>query len=210
MKKFLFITDFDGTVTAQDFFIQIAYRYKPKSVFVKKQKRGFELLSEVFSDLNLTKEELLDEIAHVALDFNFFDFVKYVKSIGGEVLVLSAGAKYYVENRLKMEQLNEDVQIIANESCYENGGIKLFKRKDDFFYDETFGINKLKIVEHYRKKFEILAYAGDSYVDFDGCRLCDFRFAKGNLAKILDLFYIKHSKFVNFAEIREVLQKLLK
>ena len=210
MKKFLFITDFDGTVTAQDFFVQIAYRYKHKNVFSKREKSGFELLSEVFGNLHLTQNEILNEIKHVAFDFNFVNFVKCVKALGGQVLVLSAGASYYVENKLKMENLYDEVEVIANDSCYQDGGIKMFRRKNWMFYDEKFGINKLKIVNYYRNKFEILAYAGDSYVDFDGCRICDFKFAKGNLAKILDLFYIDHYKFFNFAEVEKILHEIFK
>lgn len=207
MKKFLFITDFDGTVTAQDFFQQIIFRYKPQKAFISENKRGFELLSEVFSGLNLTETELLDEIKHAPIDFSFADFVKFVRRIGGRVLILSAGAKYYVENKLRFEGLIDEVEVIANESFYCDGGIKLIRNENDRFYDEQFGIDKLKIVEYYKTKFDVLAYAGDSYVDFDGCRLCDFRFAKKNLAKILDLFHIKHSKFVNFSEIKSILKK---
>ncbi len=207
MEKFLFITDFDGTVTAQDFFQQIMFRYKPKKAFVSENKRGFELLSEVFSGLNLTEAELLDEIKHAPIDFSFADFVKFVKRIGGKVLILSAGAKYYVENKLRFEGLIDEVEIIANESFYYDGGIKLIRDENSRFYDEQFGIDKLKIVKYYKTKFSTLAYAGDSYVDFDGCRLCDFRFAKKNLAKILDLFYIKHMKFINFSEIELILKK---
>lgn len=212
MKKLLFITDFDGTVTAQDFFIQIIYKYKPEQAFFKTAKRGVEMLSDVFSNLNLTEAEILKEISFVALDPSFADFVKFIKEIGGEVLILSAGAHYYVENRLKMECLNDDVKIIANESFYNSadGGIKLVKNEKSEFYDEIFGINKLKIVQHYKKEYATLAYAGDSYVDFDACRLCDFKFAKNKLDNILNMFFIKHNKFDNFNEIKEVLQKNFK
>lgn len=209
MKKFLFITDFDGTVTAQDFFLQILYRYKPEKAFFKTKKRGFELLSDVFSGLNLTESELLDEISHVAFDPSFIDCVKFIKNSGGKVLVLSAGAHYYVKNKLKMEKLDDFVDIVANESIYneEDGGIKLIKNEQHMFHDEVFGVNKLKIVEYYRRKFEVLAYAGDSYVDFDACRLCDFRFTKNNLAKICDMFYVEHRKFDNFLEVKVALEE---
>lgn len=207
MKNFLFITDFDGTVTAQDFFIQVLYRYKPKKAFLKSSERGFSLLSEIFNNLNLTETEILNEIKHVAFDFSFFDFVKFIKEKGGEVLVLSAGARYYVENKLKMENLYDDVQIIANDSFYneKDGGIKLIRNENNRYYDEVFGINKLKIVEFYRDKFKTLAYAGDSYVDFDACRLCDYKFSKGNLSRILNTFHLEHFNFNNFSEVKEFL-----
>lgn len=209
MEKFLFITDFDGTITAQDFFWQIIYRYKPEKAFFRTKKRGLAMLSEIFSNLNLTEAEILDEIKHVAFDPSFVDFVRFINEHGGKVLILSAGARYYIENKLKFENLSEnDVDIIANNSFYDktSGSIKFVENKHNEFYDEVFGINKLKIVQYYREKFDVLAYAGDSYVDFDACRLCDFKFAKKNLHKILNMFYIKNSEFVNFSQIKSILE----
>ncbi len=209
MKKFLFITDFDGTVTAQDFFIQILYRYKPKLAFIKNDKKGVDLLNEVFHNLNLTEEEILDEIKHVAVDPYFYDFVNFVKQNGGDVLILSAGAHYYVENRLKMENLN-NCWIIANNSCYKDGSIKLIKNSDLEYYDETYGIDKAKIVKNLKNDFDKLFYAGDSHVDFDACRLCDYKFSKGNLSKILKLFCYNHYNFFNFLDIQIKLKEILK
>lgn len=212
MKQFLFITDFDGTITAQDFFVQIINKYKPELAFFKTTKRGLNLLSDVFSNLNLSEDELLNEIKQVPFDPSFSDFVEFIKSVGGKVLILSAGARYYIENKLKMENLDDKVEIMSNESFYDeaNGGIAFVENKNDEFYDEIFGINKLKVVQNFKEKFSSLAYAGDSYADFDACRFCDFKFAKNKLDVILDMFYIDHHKFENFAEIKAVLEKKLK
>ena len=212
MKQFLFITDFDGTITAQDFFVQIINKYKPERAFFKTTKRGLNLLSDVFSNLNLSEVELLNEIKQVPFDPSFSDFVEFIKSVGGKVLILSAGARYYIENKLKMENLDDKVEIISNESFYDaaNGGIAFVENRNDEFYDEIFGINKLKVVQNFKEKFNSLAYAGDSYADFDACRFCDFKFAKNKLDVILDMFYINHHKFDNFAEIKAVLEKKLK
>ena len=113
------------------------------------------MFSDVFGDLNLTEDEILSEIEHVAFDPSFVDLVEFVKKNNGEVLILSAGAYYYVENKLKMENLNDKVMIIANKSFYDKktGTIKLIRNEYDKFYDAVFGINKLKVVEHYKKKF---------------------------------------------------------
>ena len=103
MKPFLFITDFDGTVTAQDFVYQIMYRYQHDKIFSKNKKRGVELLSSVFYELRLTQEEFLKEIEYIPMDKTFVPFFEFINKSGGDVLVLSEGAKYYIKKKFFFE-----------------------------------------------------------------------------------------------------------
>ena len=209
MKRFLFISDFDGTMTSQDFFLQIMYRYQHSKVFSNNWKSGFDLLSDVFSSINLSEDELQNEIEHIPLDPYFVDVVNLVRNCGGDFLILSAGCKYYIERKLKSVGI-DDVDIIANNGIYKNGGIELIRDRDSRFYSEKFGIDKEKVVEYFRDKYEVIAYAGDSFVDFEACKLCDLKFSKGRLDNILNLFSIDHYNFKNFSEIVKILNDKLK
>ena len=209
MKRFLFISDFDGTMTSQDFFLQIMYRYQHSKVFFYIWKSGFDLLSDVFSSINLSEDELQNEIEHIPLDPYFVDVVNLVRNCGGDFLILSAGCKYYIERKLKSVGI-DDVDIIANNGIYKNGGIELIRDRDSRFYSEKFGIDKEKVVEYFRDKYEVIAYAGDSFVDFEACKLCDLKFSKGRLDNILNLFSIDHYNFKNFSEIVKILNDKLK
>lgn len=209
MKRFLFISDFDGTMTSQDFFLQIMYRYQHSKVFSNNWKSGFDLLSDVFSSINLSEDELQNEIEHIPLDPYFVDVVNLVRNCGGDFLILSAGCKYYIERKLKSVGI-DDVDIIANDGIYKNDGIELIRDRDSRFYSEKFGIDKEKVVEYFRDKYEVIAYAGDSFVDFEACKLCDLKFSKGRLDNILNLFSIDHYNFKNFSEIVKILNDKLK
>lgn len=209
MKRFLFISDFDGTMTSQDFFLQIMYRYEHAKVFSNNWKSGFELLSDVFGSINLSEDELQKEIEHIPLDTYFADAVKLVRNCGGDFLILSAGCKYYIERKLKAEGIN-NIDVIANDGVYRKGGIELVRDKNNRFYSEKFGIDKEKVVKYFRNKYEVIAYAGDSFVDFDACKLCDLKFSKGRLDNILNLFAIDHYNFKNFSEIVKILNDKLK
>ena len=99
MKKFLFISDFDGTMTSQDFFLQIMYRYQHNRVFSNNWKSGFDLLSDVFDSINLSESDLQREIEYIPLDPYFVNTVKLVRKYGGDFLILSAGCKYYIERK---------------------------------------------------------------------------------------------------------------
>ena len=207
MKSFLFITDFDGTITAQDFFQQILYRYEHNKIFDKNKKNGFELLLDVFQGANLNEKEFEEEVKHIPLDPNFAGFCKYVKSLGGDVLILSAGSKYYIEKKLEFEGI-KGVEILANGGIFENGKFKFVKSEQEMFYDEEFGINKKSAVLHYKAKYKKIAYAGDTYVDFEACKASDLIFAKGKLAKILNIFNINFNIFQDFSDIVRVLSSL--
>lgn len=209
MRRFLFISDFDGTMTSQDFFLQIMYRYEHDKVFSTNWKSGFDLLADVFSSINLSEVELQNEIEHIPLDPYFVDAVNLVKNCGGDFLILSAGCKYYIEKKLNLVGIN-NVDIIANDGVYKNGGIELIRDRNHRFYSEKFGIDKEKVVKYFRNRYEIIAYAGDSFVDFDACKLCDLKFSKGRLEKILNLFAIDHYNFKNFSDIVEILNNELK
>ncbi len=209
MKSLLFITDFDGTMTAQDFFEQILYRHEHAKVFCETNKNGFELLKDVLEGANLNQEQFEEEVKHIPLDPNFKEFVDFIKKIGGDVLILSAGAKYYIEKKLKFEGIL-DVDVIANVGKFESGRFKFLKIDDEKFYSKEYGVDKKNVVKFYKDKYEKIAYAGDSYVDFEACKLADFIFAKRNLVKILNMFNIKFYKFENFKDIKIKIIDLLK
>lgn len=206
MKRFLFVSDFDGTMTSQDFFLQIMYRYEHDRAFSNNFKSGFDLLSDVFSNINLSESDLQKEIEYIPLDPYFLETVNLVRDFGGDFLILSAGCKYYIERKLKSEGIF-DTDIIANDGFYENGGLKLLRNVSDRFYSEKFGIDKEKVVRYFRDKYKIIAYAGDSFVDFDACRICDFKFSKGKLDNILNIFSIDHYSFKNFSDITNILKE---
>ena len=153
MKDFLFITDFDGTITAQDFFNQILFRFEHYKAFFSEKKSGFELLKEVFESANLTEKQFEEEIKHIPMDPSFFNFCKFIKKIGGDILILSAGFSYYIEKKLELQGI-KNVKVLANPSYFENGTFKMFKLKDERFYSKEHGIDKEKVVLYYKKNMK--------------------------------------------------------
>lgn len=202
--KFLFVADFDGTITAQDFYIQILYRYEHNKIFSNYKKRGVELLIDVLQGANLTEKEFLKEIEHIPIDPYFSSFCSFIKEAGGDLLILSAGCKYYIEKKLDMVGV-KNVKIVANDGVFENGRFKFLRNEDERFYCKTYGIGKYKVINFYKQKYDSIFYAGDSFVDFKACKMCDVRFAKKNLAKILSMFCLDFYEFKSFKDIENIL-----
>ncbi len=154
--------------------------------------------------MNLTQAQLDLEIERIPLDPYFLSTVDFIKNFGGDFLLLSAGCKYYIQRKLALIGA-KNIYIIANDGFYGDGGLRMVRDENSLFYSEKFGIDKVSVVKYFRNKYDIIAYAGDSSVDFDACRMCDFRFAKNKLADILNLFNINHYKFKNFCDIKSIL-----
>lgn len=212
MKNFLFISDFDGTITAQDFFKQILLRYAPEKIFNPSGKRGFELLKEALEEVNLKKEDFEKEIAHIPMDPSFVNFYKFVKEIRGDVVILSTGCEYYIKKKLKLEGI-ENIKIIANKGFFKEGKFKLERNEDRNFEENKeniFGLSKEKVVLYYKNKYEKIVYAGDSYVDFKACCKADLIFAKGNLAKILKMLKINFYEFEKFSHVEKIISGVFK
>ena len=209
MKPFLFISDFDGTVTAQDFFKQILLRYNPEKIFNPSGKRGFELLKETLEGANLKQEEFEKEIAYIPMDPSFVNFCEFVKKTGGDVLILSTGSRYYIEKKLELEGF-KNIKIIANEGFFEDEKFKFERNGNKNFKENIFGLNKEKVVLYYKNKYEKIVYAGDSYVDFKASCEADLIFAKGNLAKILKMLKINFYEFNVFSDVKKIISCIFK
>lgn len=214
MKKFLFISDFDGTITMQDFYHQILFRYEHEKVFTRYLafKRGeiscLSFLSEVFADMGLTEDELIEEIKCIPVDPGFKRLVLKIQKLGFDVVILSAGNKYYIEKTLELLDLH-NIRVISSNGVYDNGGIKTTQNKDDEFYSEDYGINKEEAFDHLSKMYEKVAYAGDGSLDFPACKKADYKFAKSTLESLLKREGMQYTQFSCFDEIAdELLPKL--
>ena len=209
MNKFLFITDFDGTITAQDFFLQILYRYEHEKIFSSKKKSGVELLSDVLENSNLSEIEFIEEIKHIPMDKEFIYFSDFIKKQGLDLLILSAGSSYYIEKKLYFEGV-KNFKLLSNGGAFVDGNFKFLANEDEKFFCPVYGIDKEKVVLFYKKKYDRIFYAGDSVVDFYAAKLADYIFAKKKLAEILKMFKIDFFEFKNFKDIQKQTINLLK
>ena len=102
MKKFAFVSDFDGTLSAKDFYHIIIDKYlgsAGREFYVewkKTKKINVEFLNKIFGSVNLTEQELLEEILKIPFDDYAKDFINNVKKNNGDFYNVSAGTSYYI------------------------------------------------------------------------------------------------------------------
>lgn len=211
-KPFLFISDFDGTISDIDFFWQILEHYYPDGksddylLYQQRKLTCFELLSGIFQNIGVSEEELDEEISKIPIDPTFSETANWILQHGGDICILSAGCDYYIQRRLKQEGLH-GISIISNHGVYANGGIQMERAEEFPWYSQEAGIDKRVAMEHLKTGYEIVAYAGDGSLDSPAAKLADLRFAKKQLELILKEESLSYYPLTKFQIIRSVLEK---
>lgn len=214
MKNFYFISDFDGTITNKDFYMHLLEKYygedgkRRLKHWQDGNYKDVDFLSYVFNNINRTEEELLEDILEINVDPYLKDFISFIRDKGGEFVILSAGASYYIHKILEHQGIN-DVTVHTNNAVYKNKGIYFENKCDDEYYCDIYGINKVKVTNSYKDKSNKLFFAGDSMPDYKASLLCDLRFATGKLITHFEDNKVEHIKFENFKDIKKHLENYL-
>lgn len=211
LKKFAFVSDFDGTLTDRDFYHIIIDTYLQEwgmqfyEDWKKTKKINVEFLNKILGSIGKTEEEILTEIHRIPLDEHAVDFIHRVQKAGGEFYILSAGTSYYIDRLLVHRQI-EGVKVISMSGVYKDGGIEITPDERSPYFSEIFGINKAKVVEDLKKEFEIVFFAGDSEPDLGAAKEADIAFAKKGLKELLSKEQQEFVPFENFKEVEKYLE----
>ncbi len=214
MKKFLFICDFDGTISKVDFYKKMMYEYMPEKAstsfvdFKAGKLQDIVFLNDIFNHINLDESALNEAILNLPLDDHFKELVDEVHRLGGDFIVLSAGCEYYIKKLFKHYQMN-DIVIYSNEGFYRDSGLHITPNLASPFYSERYGIDKEKVVLHFKNDYNFLFYAGDSAPDFLASLHADIRFGKDELIDLYKKHTIDYIPFTCFAEIIPLLNTFL-
>jgi 2-hydroxy-3-keto-5-methylthiopentenyl-1-phosphate phosphatase len=206
MKDFIFVSDFDGTLTGSDFYQILIDKHLGKNGIepYKRWRNGSisvsEFLNIIFTSIDLTEKEIFDDIKEIEFDDSSLDLVRKIKKKNGDFVILSAGSSYYIKKLLEFKQI-EGIDIIANKAIYKNGGIHMQFDLNSQFYSEISGIDKAKIVSSFKNKYKKIYYAGDGEPDYNAAIQADLIFAKTDLKEMLQAEKIKFINFITFLDI---------
>lgn len=206
MKKFVFISDFDGTLTHRDFYHIVIEKYLKESGIKlydewKNHKiNDIDFLNNVFKSIDRSEGKILEDILSIPFDKYAKSFIEKIKKSGGDFIILSAGTSYYIEKLLEHENI-KDVLIISNNGVYKDRGIHLIPDEKSPYYSKIYGIDKLIVVEKLKKEYKKVYYAGDSQPDFKACLLADTIFAKAGLQAMLREI---ERPFIGFSDFKQI------
>lgn len=206
MSKFLFVSDFDGTISMQDFYKKIMKKYMPekeKTLYVQfkaEEILDIDFLNDIFMTMDLTEEELEKEILELEIDPTFFKALELIKEKGGDLIILSAGCEYYIKKILHHHGLS-NIPVYSSAGLYKERGLHITPDVNSPFYSPRYGIDKVGVVQSFRDEYDLIMYAGDSAPDYKASLLADVRFAKAGLISLFDESGEKYIKMNSFQDV---------
>lgn len=189
MKKWAFVSDFDGTISKQDFYIVMMDKYLPegRELFTKwkaGELKDIDFLSTVFRSINQEEEQIIKDTLEIPIDDYVPDFVRHVQMNSGDFYILSAGTNYYIYHLLKKYGI-EGVRVFSNEGIYREKGVYLNIDQTKWHYSERYGIDKSKVIQRLKEDYEKVYFIGDSEPDSHPAIYADLTFAKNGLQDLL-------------------------
>ncbi|MGM0462894.1 MAG: MtnX-like HAD-IB family phosphatase [Fibrobacterota bacterium] len=211
MKKLLFLSDFDGTMSSAEFyeyFITGPYRDRYEDLLGKaknKEITSFEFMQNLFANIHITREQFDEYIARFPLHDDLKTTVEWVVSQGGDFSVISAGSSYYIVPILRKEGL-QDIAVYANHGEFKNNNLHILPPAKEEFRCSYYGISKQAVAKSLMQDYELVVYAGDGTSDREAAKQADIRFARGALAQALEKDNTHYFPFTDFNDILQQLQ----
>jgi 2-hydroxy-3-keto-5-methylthiopentenyl-1-phosphate phosphatase len=207
----VFVTDFDGTLTRQDFYNLFLEQLYPVdgpnhwAAFCDGTITHFECLRNIYSAVPVGEARLRELLKQIELPPELPKLVTKLRTAGWDLVVASAGSRWYIEQLLAREGVSLTV--------HTNGGTIVEDRlvmelpTESPFYHPHAGIDKAAVVKWYLDRGCEVAFAGDGITDIPPA-LCvppSRRFARGYLAGELSA---KREGFQYFDEWAEIVERL--
>ncbi|MDL2269593.1 HAD-IB family phosphatase [Desulfosarcina sp. OttesenSCG-928-A07] len=211
--KQVLVTDFDGTITAHDFYLLAVQRLlspealTPWNDCLAGKIPHFTALQRIFRQIRAPESVVLELLQAMRPDPHLADALSALKNAGWHVVVASAGCQWYICRIL--DDLGIQLEVHANPGVYREGGpLEMEPPVNSPFYSPETGVDKAGIVRFYQKKDATVAYAGDGYADLPAALLVPsaYRFARAELASLLSQ---QKQKFIPFTVWSDVARHLL-
>lgn len=211
MKKWAFVSDFDGTISKQDFYWMVIDKYFPEGrELFKKWKSGelkdIEFLGTVFASINQSEQKIIDDIHSIPIDEYVPDFIHHVQKSGGDFYILSAGTDYYIHYILKKYGIT-DVEVYSNKGFFKEDNVHMDIDENHWHYSERYGIDKSKVIQKLKEEYETVYFAGDSEPDSHPAKFADVTFAKDALQDLLRQQGVPFVAVETFEDIEQYLKE---
>jgi 2,3-diketo-5-methylthio-1-phosphopentane phosphatase len=212
VKNKRLVTDFDGTLTEQDFYELVRSQVLPKDVpdywkdYFAGSTTHFEALAAYFAAIRSDEDTLLRLADSMGLDEGLSESVALLERHGWGVTVASAGCRWYIDYLLK--QAGVILEVYSNPGEFRGDEGLIMKRdRSSPFYSESVGVDKAAIVRDALARFDCVAYAGDGKPDLESALLVEprYRFARGWLARHLEKEGIAFRGFGRWSEVAGML-----
>ena len=206
------VSDFDGTMTRNDFYKLVIESLLPGDTpnywaeYRANTITHFEALRRYFASIRASEEAVLAVVNRMELDPELPAAVKSLRSAGWDVIVVSAGCDWYI--RRLLESAGVSLVVHSNPGRFESGkGLLMEMPLRSPFLSLTLGVDKAKVVQQQLDAGHTVAFAGDGFPDAESARLVtgELRFARGDLADVLEREHLEFNSFDKWSDITRIL-----
>ncbi|QDV38668.1 HAD-IB family phosphatase [Tautonia plasticadhaerens] len=185
------VTDFDGTLTDQDFYKLVRERLVPPGTpdFWASYREGtlthFEALRAYFASARPDEEALVGMVDEMGLEPELPEAVELLNRAGWKVVVVSSGCHWYIDRLLA--KAGVALEVHANPGGIEGGRLAMHWPAGTSYPSKQTGVSKPAVVTSFLEEGRAVAYAGDGDTDAEAAVLVPAhrRFARQDLAEAL-------------------------
>ncbi|HEX6984612.1 MAG TPA: MtnX-like HAD-IB family phosphatase [Planctomycetaceae bacterium] len=208
------VSDFDGTMTRRDYYEIVMERLLPPDApdFFGEYRDGrrtlFEALRDIFAYVPAGEETFARLTRESGLDPDLARGIAALRDAGWEVVVVSAGCRWYIDRLLAGAGVA--VEVFANPGRIDSEGRLIMEWPTDSPYQSAnTGTGKAAAVRALLATGRTVAYAGDSIPDLEAALLVppDLRFARAQLARSLAERGERFRPFDRWIEVAETLAR---
>lgn len=189
----LLVTDFDGTISAVDFYELAIQHCLPAALpdfwagYSSGRLTHFEAMAAIYAEIRCSEATLRNLLPQMEVDPNLPSAVRRLRQAGWDLLIVSNGSLWYIRQLLDAHGL-ADLPVHSNPGRFVEGkGLLLDPPRDSPFYCPEYGIDKSAVVRDALTRYPRVAFAGNGPPDEAPALLVppEFRFATGWLAAAL-------------------------
>jgi len=189
LRAHALVSDFDGTITRNDFYLLIAERYMgPEATEVWDSYRAgkithFEAMQAFFSHAPDDEQSLESLLSDVHPDPHLRDSWQQLADHDWDLIIVSAGSSWYIDKILQRAGIPAAVHSNPGE-IVPGRGLVMRPPVESQFYCPDVGVDKQAVVRDALARYDKVAFAGDGPPDIKPALLvsADRRFARGFLA----------------------------
>lgn len=214
-KKWLLITDFDNTMSEKDFYHIIIDDYvgeEARNYYLNYKAEGgiigTTFLNKIFSWQQFTEAQRDEMLGKVAIDKDSENLIAQVEALGGDLVVMSAGFDYYINETFKRLGM-KDLTVMTNPGAFENGSFVMKPDTASPYYSEVYGIDKGKALLGLKEDYDLVIFIGDSEPDYHAAIHADVVFAKSELKDLMERSGKDFYPIDDYSDVLKVLEEVV-
>lgn len=208
----ILISDFDGTITANDF-VMLARDFAPASApdYMAMYRAGqithFDAMAAYFAHIPTDPVSLNELLRATRPDPEFAAAARRLQEAFWDLVIVSAGSSWYIERVLKDAGVRATVWSNPGQIVHGEGLVLTRPPQDSAFYSEQTGIDKPAVVRNAMERYDTVAFAGDGPQDLAPALLVrpELRFARRFLAERLQHCNERFRPFDRWSEVVDAL-----